>query len=172
MVNVLFVGAAATAVIACATDLGTRRIPNVLTMGSAAIALAARAWMDGTSAVGLGLAGLIVGFTMFLPLFMVRGLGGGDVKLLAALGAWLGPLLVMWTALFGAIAGGVAAIVVAVANRYVVQAYHNIWLLLTQWRVAGIGAVAGLTLDDAKSPRLAYALPLTGGLLVAIWLKG
>ena len=52
----------------------------------------------------------MVGLLLFLPLFALRAMGGGDVKLLAAFGAWLGPVLVFWVAVYGAIAGGVLAL--------------------------------------------------------------
>jgi prepilin peptidase CpaA len=119
----------------------------------------------------MGAAGWLVGLLLLLPLFALRGLGGGDVKLMAAFGAWLGPGLVLWAAGYGAIAGGVLAVVAALWAGYLRQALANLWLLLTTWQLAGVGAVAGVTLEDTKGPRLAYAVPLTCGLLLTIWLK-
>ena len=52
------------------------------------------------------LAGWAVGLAMFLPVFALRGIGGGDVKLVAALGAWIGPGAAVWLALWAAVAGG------------------------------------------------------------------
>ncbi len=153
------------------TDLRQRRIPNSLTFGSALLALTIRVAEGGGWSLVVGAGGWAVGVLVLLPLFVVRGLGGGDVKLMAAFGAWLGPSLVLWVAAYGAMAGGVLAIGVALWTGYLQVALGNLWLLLTTWRVAGIGAVAGVTLDDTKGPRLAYAIPLTCGLLVTLWLE-
>ncbi len=61
----------------------------------------------------------------FVP-FALRGLGGGDVKLLAALGAWVGPTDVIWVALYTGVAGGLLAIGTALANGYLRTALANI----------------------------------------------
>ena len=82
----------AVAAAGCATDLRSRRIPNWLTGGAATMALAYHLWTGGPSALLLSLAGLLVGGAIFFLPFALGGLGGGDVKLLAALGAWAGPV--------------------------------------------------------------------------------
>ena len=79
------------AIVACATDLRSRRIPNVLTFSAAALGMATSAWTGGPEAAMTSSAGWIAGFAIFFVPFALRGLGGGDVKLLAALGAWVGP---------------------------------------------------------------------------------
>lgn len=159
--------AVAAAAVVC--DIRTRRIPNALTFGSA---LAAFVYMGVTSGLG-GLAtageGWVVGFALFFPFFAVRGMGAGDVKLLAALGAWLGPSETVWLAIFAAMAGGVLGIAVALSRGYLSTAFKNLWVMLTHWRVAGIQPVPGLTLTDAKAPRLAYAVPIAAGLVITLW---
>ena len=77
--------------IACGWDLRTRRIPQVLTLGGAIAGFAFHAATGGWQG-GLGsLAGWFIGIAIFLAPFALGGLGAGDVKLLGALGAWLGP---------------------------------------------------------------------------------
>jgi prepilin peptidase CpaA len=156
--------------IACWTDLRTRRIPNVLTFGAAAAGLAFHAFFSGSGPL-TALAGWITGVLIFAPLFLLRGMGAGDLKLLGALGAWLGPLMAFRIGLWSALAGGLLAIVVALAHGYAGQARRNIWLLLTHWRVSGITPVDSLTLDKGTGPRLAYAVPLMVGLMVALWTR-
>ena len=98
------------ATIACVTDLRTRRIPNVLTFGAAAGACGFYLADRGLGGLGWSAAGWLVGGLLFLPLFALRGLGGGDVKLLAALGAWMGTSallpIVLLSSLIGAVVGG------------------------------------------------------------------
>lgn len=171
--NVTAWAAAAVGLIACITDLKARRIPNALTLGAAAAALLFRGLTSGPEALAMAAAGWVIGVLIFLPLFLLRGIGGGDVKLLAALGAWVGPGLVVWVALWAAIAGGVLALALSVWRGYTRQAFTNVWGLLSYWRVMGVRPHPTLTLD-AKSPaapRLPYALPLTAGLGLALWLQ-
>jgi prepilin peptidase CpaA len=158
------------AAIACWTDLRTRRIPNVLTFGAAGVGLAFHAFFSGSGPL-TALAGWITGVLLFSPLFLLRGMGAGDLKLLGALGAWLGPLMAVRIGLWSALAGGVLALIVALAHGYAGQALRNVWLLLTHWRVSGIKPVDSLTLDKGKGPRLAYAVPLMVGLMVALWTR-
>jgi prepilin peptidase CpaA len=152
-------------------DLRTRRIPNVLTLGAAGAGLLFALAVNGLGGLGWSLAGWAVGCAIFLPVFLLGGLGAGDVKLMAALGAWLGPLTVLWIAAYGAIAGGVLALVVSASRGYLGQLFRNLGQMLSYWRVVGPRPVPNLTLADSKSPRLPYAVPIALGMLVALWLR-
>lgn len=164
--------AVSTALIACVTDVTTRRVPNVVTFGAALVGVAVHIVLGGPRGGVFALIGWAVGLLLFLPLFALRGLGGGDVKLLAALGAFVGPRLVVWTGLYGAIAGGVFAVVLTLGRGVFGRTLGNLRFILAQWRLAGVGPVDGFTLDNSASVRLPYALPLACGLLVALWLQG
>ena len=157
------------AALAVASDIRTRRIPNALTLGGALAALVYMGATSGLSGLGTAAGGWLTGAALFFPFFALRGMGSGDVKLLAALGAWLGPNDTIWLAIFAAMAGGVFGIVVAFARGYLSTAFRNVWVILTHWRVAGVQPVPGLTLADSKAPRLAYALPIAAGLVVTLW---
>jgi prepilin peptidase CpaA len=165
------VAALAVAGVACVWDVRTRRIPNALTFGAAAVAFAFFLATDGLRACGLSLAGWVVGAAVFLPFFLLGGMGAGDVKLVAALGAWLGPAKVAWVAIFGGIAGGVLAIIVAASQGYLQQALWNLWHLLGFWKSSGPRPHPDLTLAGGKGPRLAYAVPITIGLVATLWLR-
>ena len=158
------------ALVACVTDLRSRRIPNVLTFGAAAAGIVFHAIVPGGESVTSAVLGWLVGVAVFFVPFALGGLGGGDVKLLGALGAWLGPAGIIWAALYTGVAGGVLAIVAAVASGYFRKALSNIYLLLAHWRIAGIRALPQLTLETSQGPRLAYAIPIFAGTVVAIWL--
>ena len=155
--------------LACISDLRTRRIPNVLTFSAAALALLFHLVTGGFPALGWSVAGWIVGALLFLPIFALRGMGGGDVKLLAAVGAWLGPTQVAIVALATSVAGGAIAIVVALGYGYLKQAFSNLYLLLMHWRVVGVRPLEQITLRGTKGPRLAYAIPIAIGTVVTIW---
>jgi prepilin peptidase CpaA len=161
------------AAIACGTDLKSRRIPNWLTLGAAAGAFGFFLAGNGWHGLAWSAGGWTVGLAMFFPFFLLRGIGGGDIKLVAALGAWVGASGAMWLGLYAAIAGGPIALVMALSRGYTKQAFANMWGLFGFWRVAGLRPHPGLTLETAQSgaPRLPYALPIAMGLVMTLWLR-
>jgi prepilin peptidase CpaA len=167
--DVAALAALAVACIACWTDVRTRRIPNALTFGAAGAGLVFHVFISGSPLTAIG--GWITGVLIFSPLFLLRGMGAGDLKLLGALGAWLGPVMALRIGLWSALAGGVLAIALALGHGYLGTALRNVQLLLTHWRVSGVKPLDTLTLDKGKGPRLAYAVPLMVGLLVALWTR-
>src|SRR5690606_12934762 len=109
----LVVLAASAASIAVYTDLKARRIPDWLTLPTLATALLGRLAMAGISGpLGLldGLLGLAVAFLAFFLLALGGGMGMGDVKLMAAIGAILGWERTLYALVFVSLAGGVQAI--------------------------------------------------------------
>jgi prepilin peptidase CpaA len=156
--------------ISCITDLRTRRIPNVLTFGGGIAGLVAHLMLDGASGALTAAGGWLTGLAIFLPFFALGGMGGGDVKLLAALGAWLGSHETLYLALYSAAAGGLLAVVVSYARGYLKTAFANVLEMLCYWRQSGLRPVPNLTLDTPNTPRLAYALPMFLGVMVTIWL--
>jgi prepilin peptidase CpaA len=161
----------AVSVIAASIDVFTRRISNWLTLGGAVAAIVYAGSVDGGHGLLVGVTGWLAGLALFLPMFVLGGMGAGDVKLLACLGAWLGPRQVFWVALYASIAGGLLAVVVALSRGYLRRAFANVWLLLAHWRVSGIRPVPELTLAAGKSPRLPYALPMLVGTVAALWFR-
>ena len=157
--------------VACVCDLRTRRIPNLLTFGGAACAIAYSLVVSGAGGLVTSLGGWLTGAALFLPMFALGGMGAGDVKLAACLGAWLGPIPTLFVALYSALAGGVMAVCLALATGYFGQAWRNVWLLLAHWRVVGIRPLPELTLDGSRGPRLPFAVPIAVGAVAAIWLK-
>jgi prepilin peptidase CpaA len=170
MQNPFIVPILAIAAAACVTDVTTRRIPNVLTFGAVAGALLVRGVLFGTSGIIDASAGWLTGFILLFPLFFVRGLGAGDVKLVAALGAWFGPVDALWLALYTAVVGGVIGVGYSLARGYLGTALSNMRMIGTHWAFSGFQPVPGMTLDNAERPRLPYALPILLGTMVTLWL--
>jgi prepilin peptidase CpaA len=157
------------ALVSTAVDLRTRRVPNVLTLGAAALGVAVHATAGGATQ---SLFGWLTGLVLFLPLFALGGLGAGDVKLLAAFGAWLGPVGALWAGLWAALVGGLLALAVGASQGYLGQACRNLWTMLGVWRTMGPSAVPGVTLEDARGPRLAYAAAISAGAVLSLWIGG
>ena len=169
--NIMELAALATGVIACVTDVRFRRVPNVLTATAIMTGVAAHALLPGGHGMISALAGLAVGVAVYFPIFALGGMGGGDVKLMAALGTWIGWSSIGWTALYGAVAGGVMAVGVALAHGYLRQALSNIGGLMLFWSAQGVRPMPALTLEHGGGPRLPYALPIFVGLVATLWLK-
>jgi prepilin peptidase CpaA len=102
---------------AAAIDLRTRRVPNALTGAAAALGVALAVTGFGRVGVAAAIAGGLVGLVLMLPGYLFGATGGGDVKLLAAIGTLLGPDRIL-IAFFGmAIGGGLIALATAAARR-------------------------------------------------------
>lgn len=153
----LLIGLAIALVFAAFTDIRRRQIDNWL---NAAIALCAplfwlslddfSLWPDLAIQIGVALAA----FAVFAALFALRVMGGGDVKLLAALALWLPFYNFMQLLLIMAIAGGVLTVLLIfwhtarrqrdrIAVPYgVAIAFGGLWVLAQNYLPAG--AIAGL----------------------------
>jgi len=156
---------------ACVTDIGRRRIPNVLTFGAAAAAVVFHGAVGGGHGLLLALSGCGVGLLLFLPFFALGGMGGGDVKLLAALGAWVGPGDAVWLAIYASLAGGVLGLFVAMSRNYLGTAVRNLKSMIVSWWLTGPRPLPAMTLEDSKAPRLAYAVPMLIGAMVTLWFR-
>lgn len=161
----LFVAAVAV------VDLRTHRIPNVLTLSGAAVGMGACLW----SAGGLGLlqsgAGLGVGLVAFLPFYLAGGFGAGDVKAMAAVGAFLGPkgalLAAAWTLVAGGV-GGMAVLLFQGGLGSLGRRSHE-WALRA-WSVYATGSLrtSGNPFGDAGRHRFPYGLAIACGTLASI----
>jgi prepilin peptidase CpaA len=123
---------AALVIVAAVFDLRTRRIPNWLCTAGIfcgfACQIALFRWAGAREALlGAGLALLI-----YIPLFALRAVGGGDVKLMAAVGSIAGPRA--WIAIFlvTAIAGGAMALVLIAVKGRMRRTLGNVGVLLTE----------------------------------------
>jgi len=154
---------------ACATDLRRARIPNVLTFGAVAAAVLFHLLAPQGSGASFVFAGLVAGLLVFFPFFALGAMGAGDVKLMAALGAWIGWAPTVQVALYGAVAGGVLAVVLSLWRGYLRTALRNIGTLFGHWALVGIKPMPELTLEAGTGLRLPYALPIMVGLVVTLW---
>lgn len=157
--------------VACGFDLHSRRIPNALTFGGAAAALVASFYEHGLAGAASSATGWTVAAALWLPWYALGGMGAGDVKLIAAVGAWLGPTDVIHAGLYAAISGAVFAVALAILRGCLQRTLSNIRLLVTHWAVTGFTPHAQLTLATTNRPRLAYAVPILAGTAIAIWLR-
>lgn len=95
---------------AVVTDLRSSRIPNWLTFSAMGMGILIQTWIGGLTGALSSLAGLAVGMGLFFLLYVCKALGAGDVKLMAAIGAMLGPSAVLSVVVLTMIVGGVYAL--------------------------------------------------------------
>jgi len=163
----LLVGAVAIALAGAVSDLRSARIPNRLTYGSLLAGIAVRAiW--GWQGIKGGLIGLLAGGGLFLLLFLLGGLGAGDVKLMAAVGAWAGWPQTVVILLVAAIAGGVLAIGYMLFYKRVRLTLLNVVELARHHLVSGIQPHPQLNVREAGALRIPYGLAVAMGTLYCL----
>jgi prepilin peptidase CpaA len=157
-ITLLILAAASVSVV---SDLRERRVYNVVTMPAMAAGLVLNALRDGPSGLLWAMAGLLLAAALFLIPVALGGMGAGDLKLVAALGALGGPGYAFWCVAFACLAGGVFAFAVLVARRRFFE-------------VAGGMALAAYTRQPLQADsgiRLPYALPIAVGAVAALLLR-
>ena len=157
-------------------DLKERRVPNWITFSGALAAIGLNTFLYETAGLWMSLKGLGIALLVYFPLYMLRGMGAGDVKLMAAVGAavgwanWLGILFLT------AMIGGISAIVLVLWRGRLRKTMHNLWfVVLSLWhRQAPHQANPDLDVKNPQALRLPHAVMIAFGTLAyllaaAIW---
>lgn len=113
-------------ILAAAFDYRYRRVPNWLTFSGAALGVALYSFLYQTAGLWTSLKGLGLALLIYLPLYLLRGVGGGDVKLMAAVGAIAGPVNWLGIMLLTALVGGICAIVLVAWRHRIRETLANI----------------------------------------------
>jgi prepilin peptidase CpaA len=161
------------ALLLCAAviDLRSRRIPNWLTIALATAGLL-QSFLPGHGITpSQALLGLVTGLVLKLGLFMVRGGGGGDVKLLAAVGAWMGPLATFEIFIIAALLAALLAVLQCLIAGNLGALLHNTGLLAVS--IAHPRQLGTAHLEDDGSFRsvgraLPYAVPVMLATMIVI----
>jgi prepilin peptidase CpaA len=109
-------GALLIGTVAAAWDLKSRRIPNWLTFSGMMLGVIFH-FIFKPDAGYAGLQGMVVGLVVFVIPYALGGLGAGDLKLMMAIGAFLGPVAAFGAALCGGVAGGIMSLAVILRQR-------------------------------------------------------
>jgi prepilin peptidase CpaA len=160
-------------------DLRFRRIPNSLVLAGSAFGILIQAFapagagLFGSPAGALGfttaLLGGLTGLGLFMPMYALRALGAGDVKLLAMIGVWLGPTGVACAALWTLLAGGVLALAVALWSRDLRRVLSNLHFMLTTTLLqAQAGRGVAIEAPARTTGRLPYAVAIAAGTAVEV----
>jgi len=152
--------------LAAVIDWRTHKIPNWLTVTAAVLGLAFHSVMPGGMGPIGALLGFVIGFCLLLLPWMLGGGGMGDVKMLAALGAWLGPVLILVAFGVGAILGMLMALCVMASSVL------TSGILSTQKQFVGAGGAAAMRGEHKKARRvLPFAVPMAAATwMILAWM--
>jgi prepilin peptidase CpaA len=153
-------------------DYRTFKIPNWLCGGGTVFALIYNAIVPPYfhAAWWWAPAGMMVGFGATLPLYLLRAMGAGDVKLMATVGAFLGASGAANSFLYSAIIAGIAALAFAASNGLLIRMLKNVRSTLQSMAWSAIGGVRpSAHLDAAESVgKLAYGISIAIGTTIYV----
>lgn len=162
------VAAAGCALAGAICDLRFRRIPNWLTGTSILIGLALHLGVGGWRSLATAvLAGVVAGGA-FLLFYLAGGMGGGDVKLITAVGVCAGLSHVTTILITTALAGGIFAIALALVAGRLKQTLSNVVTLVFHHGSVGLQAHPDLNLQNTRTLRLPYGIAIGAGTAVTL----
>jgi prepilin peptidase CpaA len=159
---------------AVACDVRSRRIPNTLVL----LGMLAGLLLQATVTPGAGLfsepfgalgllqagAGMVLGLLLLLPMYALGALGAGDVKLLAMIGTFLGPLDILGAGLASVLAGGVLALAVSLFQGSLRKVGANVKVMVLASVLRGMsGGSARIDAPVAATGQLPYAVAIATG---------
>ena len=156
-------------IIATFTDLRSRRIPNWLVFPFMIAGLAVSAWFKGWSGIGHSLTGLILGGLLFGILCWMGGMGMGDVKLCAAIGAWVGPGQLIIALVLTGMTGGIMALIWAACGGFLGELFSGSGDLLFGIRQRGLRPHPELVLSNPLTRKMPYAPAIAIGTLISFF---
>jgi prepilin peptidase CpaA len=147
-------------------DGRTHRIPNWLTVSGFLAGIFLHGLLSGWSGVVVALEGAGLGLAILLPLVWLRALGAGDGKLMAALGAVVGPQMLCFVLFASVLVAGLMAAFLAVRAGRVRETFHNIGLILMGFLTFGFKAHPEISLDNPDALKLPFGVAAAVGTLI------
>ncbi len=159
----------AVVLLAAVTDLRWHKIPNALTFPTMAVGMLGHTLAEGLGGFLFSFGGLVLGLGVLLGFYVLGGMAAGDVKLLGAVGAILGPVEVFLVFLMIAVLGGLYAVGVLVHQGGLVGTVQRIGLIGKTFFLTGKVGVAFAS-RSASQPKLRYGLVIAlGTLTFQLW---
>jgi prepilin peptidase CpaA len=153
--------------VATLTDLRSRRIPNWLVLPFLVIGVVVSTLLHGWHGAWLSLAGMALALGTFGVLYWMGGMGAGDVKLCAAIGAWIGPSQLVIALVVTGLAGGVMVLAWAVWSGFLKDLFASTGNLVFGWRQRGTQRDPNLQL----SRRIPYAPAIAIGTVISFFAR-
>lgn len=155
--------------VATFTDLRSRRIPNWLVLPFLTAGFAVSAWLHGWHGLVQSAQGMGLGLLVFGILAWLGGMGMGDVKLCAAIGAWVGPSQLLLALVVTGLAGGVMALAWALWGGFLGELLKGSGDLMFGWRERGGLAHPELVLANPRARKMPYAPAIAIGTLISFF---
>jgi prepilin peptidase CpaA len=159
----------AVLLVATITDIRSRRIPNWLVFPFLLGGLVVSTWVAGWHGLGQSLGGMLLGGMIYGVLAMMGGMGMGDVKLCAAIGAWIWWKQLVFALVFIAVAGGIMALCWALVGGFMGEMFTGAGDLLFGWKKRGLHAPEDLQLSNPKARKMPYAPAIAIGTLISFF---
>lgn len=122
-----------TLIVAAWIDGKELRVPNWITFPMVASGFVYNLAANGWGGLWIAFAGMCVGLLTLLPLYAVGGMGAGDVKLMAGMGAWLGWQVTLWAFVYTVVVGAVMAVVMVLSKKAWNKHYAQFLMIFSEW---------------------------------------
>jgi prepilin peptidase CpaA len=155
--------------VATFTDLRSRRIPNWLVLPFLVLGFVVSAYLHGWHGLGQSLEGFGLGALLFGILFLMGGMGMGDVKLCAAIGVWIGPSQLATALVLTGITGGIMALCWAAAGGFLGSLFTGTGDIIFGLRKRGFRPHPELVLKNPMARKMPYAPAIAIGTLVSFF---
>jgi prepilin peptidase CpaA len=170
-----------TMLLAAGIDGWKLKVPNWLTFPFVLSGWAFHLWCGGFGALGFSLLGTLAGLGLLLAPYAIGGMGAGDVKLFAGVGAWMGPAVAWWSFCISAMAGGVIAMVMVAGLAWRQRSWLPVWSHAARFETVAVDLLtthSPVELAERAAQRkptatlLPYGIPLAVGTIAYIFWAG
>ena len=161
-----------TLIVAAIIDGKKLKVPNYITFPMILSGWVFNSAVMGWEGLGLSLLGTVVGLGLLLPAYAIGGMGAGDVKLLAGVGAWVGSGVTFYAFCVSAIVGGVIAVAMVVLQRGWTKHKNQFLMILHEIATVGSPSELATIAAERKSSMmlLPYGIPIAiGTILYFFW---
>jgi len=155
--------------VAVVIDIGWRRIPNWLSLPFLVAGIGVNAFRDGFSGFERSIAGLGFAIAVTGVLCYMRGMGLGDMKLMAGVGAWIGPGQLVLALVATGIAGGLLAVAYALKHRSLSRCLDSTADLIAGLPKQGWGPHATIAMSNAAALKMPYAPAIAIGTIFSFF---
>ena len=152
--------------VATVTDLQSRKIYNWLTFPAMLAGLVLNTVLGGLPGLEGSLLGFLAGTLVFVVGFFIGGMGAGDVKLMAAIGLWLGWPNTVAAVIYVTIVGAIVSLCAAAANGSLSKLFKNVY-----WFMVGLtvpGGKASAAIQESAAAPIPYGVSIAIGTFLAL----
>ena len=153
--------------VAAMTDIRSRRIPNWLTYSAMLLGVGHHTLANGVQGLLFSAGGLFLGLALLIVFYLAGGMGAGDVKLMGAVGALLGPKGVFIAFIFTALVGGIYAIILLLVRFRVTGTAIRLSTMFSSLQY-GTGLTSLSADQTRKMPVLNYGVAIALGVFLSI----